>query len=61
MNNTSTLKNPPNPQTDAEPFAPLPSKMEEDMGKLDLYDPKQESKKVEMHKTIYANIKKNMP
>ena len=32
-------KNPPSQQDD-KPFAPLPSKIEEDMGKLDLYDPK---------------------
>ena len=53
-------KNPPS-QVDDKPFAPLPSKIEEDMGKLDLYDPKQESKKVHLHKVIYENIKKNMP
>ncbi len=39
----------------------LPCKTEEDIGKLDLYDPAVNIKKVDQHEAIYENIKKNMP
>lgn len=47
MSNHETQAVVPNPQTDERLLAPLPSKIEEDMGKLDLYDPKLQSKKID--------------
>ena len=51
----------PNAETEDRLFIDLPSKVEEDMGKLDLYNPALQSRKIDQHKVIYQNIKKNMP
>jgi hypothetical protein len=44
-------------EMESQHFIDQPSKVEEDMGKLDLYDPALQSRKIDQHKVIYDNIK----